>query len=686
MDFHRVEGHRQNDPDSEPVQVRLHKINEDRAKYLMAEVAERDPTAWAMMFGPSAAPTWTAAALSEFKNLFEKFRPGMLAWVLRTGLPLVGDFRIYLDGQGLVPAKASGVVLADSPVGGARDEQATKLGLVVTDTGVQIDGIEGEIQGSARLYERPLTGGKSLQYGRSHGFFVKVRGRVINLEDELFGIEALNHAAWSRFVMEVEADGLRHHLLSSREGVRDSEPVYRFREYLRAKFNACRAVFDQQRRKELVGLDIENLLSGASPSVLADPLVAAVREALAAARQPSHYISAPTDLTADEQIQWLEEFEAAVSTGPFEELRFENMGPYDRLAEYDVNTRVLRINQEHPFVAKIIAHSKNQTPATLFATSEVLTDAYLREAGIDAGVTDELFLVRDRALRQIAGDYGPDAADVLRHLSVADQDKDALERAVGEAFLVMGFQYERRGGNKGGPDGVLDARLGRGEAKVEDFRIVYDAKTTIGSSIAVSKVHFDALWDFKETEKADFGVIIGKRFDGQDDPESTVNRRTAQGRIDRPMTVMQTSDLKRLVKLHYEFGVTMTQIRELFTNALTVTEVSRWLDALEKDFRETQPPVPLKRLLQGIEAMKSDKKSKPNVNAVRAVDPRLKDYEPERLTAALQAVQTIVGQRWIEVSQTSGDIKMLHNADSIIEEVDRRLRDDLGLPAVSEEG
>ena len=42
---------------------------------------------------------------------------------------------------------------------------------------------------------------------------------------KLFGIEALNHAAWSRFALEVNADWLRDHLLSSREGVRDSEAI-----------------------------------------------------------------------------------------------------------------------------------------------------------------------------------------------------------------------------------------------------------------------------------------------------------------------------------------------------------------------------------------------------------------------------------------------------------------------------
>lgn len=531
----------------------------------------------------------------------------------------------------------------------------------------------------ARLYEKSLSGGKSLQYGRSNGFFIKVRGRVINLEDALFGIEALNHSAWSRFVMDIDADGLRAYLLSSREGVRESEPIYILKEYIRSKFNACRNYYEAERRRELVGLDIDLLLENASASVLSDPLVEAVRQSFAARRQPSQYITAPSLASDEDETAWLEEFEKDLANGPFASLRFMRLGPYDRLAEYDAAQRTLIINEEHPFIAKISAHSKNQTPATLLAASEIVTDALIREAGIDPSVSLELFVMRDRAFRQIAGDFGPDPAEVLRHLSIADQDKDALERAVGAAFISLGFHYERRGGNKGGPDGIVDARLGRGDSRLEDFRVVYDAKTTAGTSISVSKVHFDALWDFRTTEQADFAFVIGKKFDGQGDHESAVNRRTSQGREDRPMTVLLTSQLKRLVELHYKYGVPITQVRDMFRTALTVMEVDSWLSSLEEQLGTIQPPVPLKRLLDGLELAKADRKSKPNVSAVRAKDPRLEDYEPERLVSALKAVETIVGPRWIDVNEVSWDVRMSHTAAQILTELERRSRDDLGL-------
>jgi Histidine kinase-, DNA gyrase B-, and HSP90-like ATPase len=679
MDFRKVEGKRQNDSAAGPISVDLHIVDEEEARKLLSEVESLDPEGWNLLFGTTAATSWTAAALSDFKKLFERFRPGVLSWVLRTGLPLNSSFRIFLNGDELRSSKEDGVTLFSSSIGGPNDSVAEKLGHQITATGIVIDGIDGEISGKVTLYEKPLVRGKSLQYGRSNGFFVRVRGRVINLEDELFGLEALNHAVWSRFVLEVDADGLRTHLLSSREGVRDSLAIDNFRIYLRNKFNEARSVYDSENRNALIGMDLKVLLKSASPSIVGDPLVSAIRQAITQDLQPSHYITAPREILGEARDAWFEEFTRDVLKQPIVDVEISPMGPYDRLAEYDAATRVLRINEDHPFVAKIISHSKNKTPVTLFATSEILTDAFLREGGISPEVTADVFALRDKALRQIAGDYGPDAAEVLRHLAIADQDKNALEMAVGQAFIVLGFRYERRGGNKGGADGILDARLGKGEVGLEDFRIVYDAKTTAGSSIEVGKVHLDALWDFMKTESAHHGFFIGKRFDGQNDENSAVNRRTAQGREDRPMTIMLTSQLRKLVELHYRFGVTLIQIREMFESALTIKEVDEWLSELEHGF-EQEPAVPLLRLLRGIESAMDDKLGQPNVKAVRVKDPELMRFDPQRLITTLTAVETIVGQRWLEVEK-GGDVRMSQTAQCIVDEVDRRMRDDLGLPA-----
>ena len=126
MDFHRVTGH-QYEP-QRSLTVAMHEIDDAEARELLAEVEQRDPVVWQRLFGDDSAESWTAAALSDFKDLFGKLRGGTLAWVLRTGLPLAGDFAIHLNGDELESSRSQISTLLELPVGGEGDNVAAKLG------------------------------------------------------------------------------------------------------------------------------------------------------------------------------------------------------------------------------------------------------------------------------------------------------------------------------------------------------------------------------------------------------------------------------------------------------------------------------------------------------------------------------------------------------------------------------
>ena len=675
MDYHKVSEHHQFEGTAKPLAVALHQIEEEEAKALLGEIESRDPTAWSTMFGPKAAESWTAAALSDFKDLFGKLQGGRLAWVLRTGLPLNSDFSIYLNGEQLKPAIAEAALIAEFPVGGPDDAEAQQLGLECTDDGVTIPGIEGVVTGRARVFERRLAG-KMDAMGRSRGFFVRVRTRVINLDDELFGIEPLNHAAWAHFALEIDADGLRDHLLSSREGVRGSEAIENFREYLHEKFNACRRAYDRWVNTTLIGLDISKLLVEAPSPLVLEPLTEAVRSEMQGAGGELYYIKVPR-LEGDEQTSWLDEFDSSVADKPFASMEVKPGTPYEALTEYDASSRNLLINQDHPFISKMLAHSRNQTPITLFSSSEIITEALLRHVGIESQTAIEFFELRDRVLRVLAGEYPPDAFEVLRLLEVANQSDEAMEIAVGQAFVVLGLDYEKRGGNKGGPDGVLKATLGRQGTEQADYKIVYDAKTTVQAAVPAEKVDLAAVSNFKRDEQANFAFVIAKEFDGQTNADGALNRRVRQQAGNgQPVSMIVTNDLRRIVSLHYHHGVTLTRLRSLFENAQTTVETRAWVDTLEAELGDPDAQVPLKRLLDGLERAKQDQKSMPNINAVRALDDKLTSFEPARLAALLAALQTIVGSHWIHVNKRTLDVALHQTSQQIIIEMERRLKSD----------
>jgi hypothetical protein len=680
MNFRDLLGRHQYEP-KDPFDLALYTLTEAQAKLALADIETRDPAAWALMFGPDAVSSWTVAGLSDFKDLYQRLTTGRLAWVLSTGLPLHSKFAIWLDGERLKSSKANLKTITTYAVGGD-DEVAVGLGLTVHAKAIEISGIPGEISGEATIYEKRLTEGKSDQYSRSHGFFVRVRGRIINLEDELFGLDALNHSAWSRFSMEITADGLREHLLSSREGVRESAPIDALRQYLHGVFNYCRRAYEDWYEKELAGIDIEQLLRDAPSLFVTEPIVAGVRDVVRSARE-SYYIAQPDIPDQDEQEAWLAHFASEVARAPIALVQFEPTGRYDRALHFIPDTRTLVMNTEHPFVDKLLSGSRDRGSAILFGSAELLLDLLLHEQGLSPGRRIDVLNDRDRILRLLSGDTPSTAAEILRLLDVANRDEVALERAVGAAFQVLGFEYERRGGNAGGCDGVLYARLGRGTSTLADYKLVYDAKQTSEPSVAADKIDLGSLEDFRVREEAQFGFFLASEYAAQANPEGKLNRvvkNATSGSNPQPVALLRIQDLRRLVELHYQYGVTLTRLGALFREAHTVPEVSAWIDALQVELSTLEPQVPLQRLLEGLEEAKSDQKARPSVYTVRAGDDELKQFTPERLVAALEAVQTIIGTRWLEV-EGSGEVALHHTAPQIVAEVERHLRDLFGVDA-----
>jgi len=676
MNFRDIEGLHQYE-DSDPFGINLYEVTELDAKEFLRDIEQRDPVGWSRLFGPKASRTWTAAALEDFKNLYERLSAGRLAWVLRTGLPLQSNFQIWQDGARLEPAKEGKNVIKTVVVGAEPDTVAESLDLTAEGNKVHIAGIRGPITGTARVFEDRLTTGKSTQYGRSHGFFVRVRGRVVNLEDELFGLDALNHAAWSRFSMEIDADGLREHLLSSREGVRESRPTDILRRYLHGVFNLCRKAFNEWERQQLEGLDIDQLLSD-SPSVfVTEPLIQSVHATLRRGSE-SFYISKPQLREHIDPDAWLETFESDLSDGPFKEVLFEKSGEYDRALRYIPETRTLVMNSAHPFVDKLLAGGRHQGVAILFGTSELLTDVLMQDHGLEQSLVLEFLRDRDKVLRLLAGDEPPTAGEILRKLRIANRDETALERAVGLAFRVLGFEYERRGGSKPGPDGVLYARLGRDTDALADYKLVYDAKQTSAPNVAADKINLASIDKFRDDEGADYAFFVATAYAAEDDPKGKLNGLVESAKEKGTcVTLLKIEHLQRLIELHYRFGVTLTDLRELFQNAHTIPEVEKWVVSLEGTLSDVSQQIPMHTLLEALEKLKHDKLARPNVKSARSVTEELRRFSPERLISCLRAVETLVGKRWIEVER-SGDVRLHHNVDQVTAELERNIREILG--------
>ncbi len=655
MDFRTVTGRQAENPGPETVSLR--EVDEQTAKAALADVKRRDLAAWNLLFADDREElSWTVAGLSDFRDLYSQLSTGTLRWVLSTGLPLHSDFKVYLDGER-----------------GASSKERLKLIKAIT-IDEELPGI-GAIKGDARIYEKPLTGGKSADVARSHGFFVRVRKRVINLEDELFGITQPNHAAWARFALEVSAEGLRDHLLSSREGVRDSQPVREFREYLLTVFNQCRSAYGEWLRSQLEDLDIRLLLSEEPSSHVLEPLFRGVRTTVESG-EDLFYIAAPKDVVEESADAWLDGFRDEFGSRPFEDSVFGRYGPHAAAVRYEPDTRNLAVNLEHPFVDKLTSDGKNRNPGKLFGSAEVLLEGVLQDQGVGAAVIAEVLRDRDRILRLMAGEAPPTATEAIRLLQVANQNATALERGTGAAFRVLGFKYERRGGSKPGTDGVLFARLGRHREAAHGqkvYKLVYDAKHTAKPSVPADKIDPSSLEEFRSQESAAYGFFVAVKYAAEEDPSGKVNRKMFPEVPDRPyqqLTLLKIVHLDQLIRLHFRHGLTLTDIGHMFEKCRTVTDVDQWI--AEKKSSLSEHEIPLAGLIEALERLKTDTKAVPNVKVARATTPGLQEFSPSRLTARLKAVETIVGERWLRVDE-SDDVVMHHTAAQILGELDRQI-------------
>lgn len=135
--------------------------------------------------------------------------------------------------------------------------------------------------------------------------------------------------------------------------------------------------------------------------------------------------------------------------------------------------------------------------------------------------------------------------------------------------------------------------------------------------------------------------------------------------------MLKIEHLDRLVRLHYRHGLTLTELCKIFAQSRTVIDVNNSLSALKN--RLDQHEIPLRKLLDGLEELKSDRLAVPNYNVARTKNDPLMSFAPERLGASLRGLASILDKRWLEVDEYSGHVIMHKAPHDIIETLNARM-------------
>ena len=319
------------------------------------------------LFGERSPASWTLSIMSSLKPKVHEIRPGTLGWVLRTALPLRPDFGIWLNGQALESSKEGKGLLKRWVLGKDLVKLPRPSPKLITTSedmnvvqssehrfGLDVPGL-GRITGYAEAYQDLLTG-KSDEIGRSHGFFVYVYGRLLNVDDGHFGIspDELRHGTFGRFRLVVYMDGLDEGLRSNREAVGEGPLLDTAQAVLRSVFNAVRPTIETHDSAEAPGAKLARVLA-ASPASLSRRPIVDLSRAVATGRSKSRYLMIPKYQSDEELESFFVDLEKRAADEAERFITGVNVdfdgSSRDGIARFDTQSGILRLNGWHPFVA-----------------------------------------------------------------------------------------------------------------------------------------------------------------------------------------------------------------------------------------------------------------------------------------------------------------------------------------------
>lgn len=603
-----------------PIKLALRELTETQAKQAVepwtGTVAFKN--SGTVLFGQGSPVSWTLSIMSSLKPKVHEIKPGTLGWVLRTALPLRPDFEIWLNGQRLESSKEGKGLLqrwvlgkdlvelprpSPKPISTLENENVSESS--EHRFGLDVPGL-GRITGYAEAYKDLLTG-KSDEIGRSHGFFVYVYGRLLNVDDGHFAIspDELRHGTFGRFRLVVHMDGLDEGLRSNREGIGEGPLLDSAQDVLRAIFNAVRPRIETHDRDEAPGAKLARVLA-ASPASLSRRPIVELSRAVATGESKSRYLIVPKHETDEEMATFLADLEKRAAdeaerfiTGV--QIDFDG-SPRDGVARFDTQSGVLRLNAWHPFVATFHDEFTNKRlgqPLELLAMAEVLTEAHLHVIGVEPSKMENFLFARDQLLRNLTDESGRQSSLSLANaLLEARNSPNQLERAACDAFRSLGFDVTPLG-KRGQPDGIAAAHLSADErGQPRNYKVSLEAKSKEKSGAAVSakSVGIATVVQHRDKHECEHAVVIGPAFPTSSGESSALGQQiqadreksAAAGKA-QTITLITVDDLAKLVRLRPVKQIGLQKLRELFQQCSLPDESREWVESIRQTAVERPP-------------------------------------------------------------------------------------------------
>jgi len=625
------------------------------------------------LWGEDAEDTWTFAIMSDLRTKASEIQDGRLRWILRTALPLNPNFQLYFNAEKLTSTKDE-LEPEKTLVFGKEDEIVEKN---EEYTAREQDGeyyvdlpTLKNVRGQIDYFTDTLAKeDKSSKWGRSHGIFLMVRNRLINLNDAHLGMKEMTYGVFNRMRMIIHADGLDTYITSTRENITDSAALEDLKRYITKKFTEIRKYhFAKMEELEKAG-QASYKVAHAAGSLTRRPLLMAARRFFDREITQLYLTNLPDNLSKEDQAALIERLEQDLTSeeGIIKEVEWDIMGPGQPVAKFDIMTGKARINMLHPFFANFSEDVSLKMPFQLMAVAEILTEAHLVESGLDEDTIIRTMKWRDEILRELTYKERKSAPLVANIVMTCLSDPGGLEEALTESFNNLGFNATGVGG-LGKPDGVASAKLGYrniGDTEKADYSFTYDAKSTSKDKIKATHAHISGVARHRDDYKADFAVVVAIDFEGADNPDSAVNKEAKANNI----CLICAIDLITLLILSVPKQIGLLELKDLFENNHTVIETKAWIEKNVKNKEVAQGPI--KELLETAYNLQTSDKEPPTIAAIRQLDPKLKAMGILEIRTMVQSLERFVGDY---ISLNGEDVVSLNQTpDKIMQSINHQM-------------
>lgn len=405
--------------------------------------------------------SWTIVILQKLKPKATDLKLGRLKWILSTAMPLNNGFLLSLNGENIESSKSQYSKIAEFDITEISHERLNKLSSrtgedwKVKDNGLFCSSFPSGVWGKVIITERSLQEGKSSDLGRSNGFFVKVRDRLVNIADKDFGLSLSSAETFARFRSDIEADDLDSVITAPREGIESSELKEKFQELLAAIYTESRSRYeDHIKSKEK---EISRNKEGKREHVLPHLVEYPIADAISLSKKDDSGTEADDTwfYFNVEKVQNLSNLAVQLYSEKRDRYsyKYSDSGKASRLVKFDANESTFWINEDHEFVK---AHSDNPRSKILLediVTAEALLEIYLRERDLPLYIIGEILEKRDKLLRSLAKDHPYSNKSIASELSDSASNDHNLEINLVIAMRAMGFTAKHIAGPNE-PDGI----------------------------------------------------------------------------------------------------------------------------------------------------------------------------------------------------------------------------------------